>query len=168
MLRLCVISARATLDINSHYFNKTDETLFGEVFLNMITIPKDEVTEILDISDINNESELFLPAQEATAIEYKRMFYQTTYIRQMFAHMHKRGYMFEVFRVGGPENGKLIYVSHDYQHPPYQFFDPPLVISPNTGLKTRVYYNNETDRDISYGVSSEDEMGILFYSRIRK
>ncbi|MDW3646365.1 MAG: hypothetical protein R8P61_04870 [Bacteroidia bacterium] len=160
------IPAGATIDINSHYFNVTDEVLFGEVFLNMITIPEDSVKEILKIDDINNDEHLFLPAQEATTIVDEKTFGRDTQIRQMFAHMHKRGYKFEVFKKGGDRDGDLLYVSFDYQHPPYQFFDPPLEIKRGESLITKVYYNNETDRDISYGVTSEDEMGILFYSKV--
>lgn len=160
------IPANASLDINSHYFNVTDNTLFGEVFLNMRTIPEDSVKEVLVIRDINNEDELFLPKQKSTTIEYTKIFNRGTQIRQMFAHMHKRGYMFEVFQVGGPNDGELLYVSYDYQHPPYKFFEPALDMRAGTGLRTRVSYNNDTDRDISFGVTSEDEMGILFYSKI--
>lgn len=160
------IPAGATIDINSHYFNVTDEVLFGEVFLNMVTIPEDSVKETLRIDDINNDNVLFLPPQKATTITDEKTFGRNTQIRQMFAHMHKRGYKFEVFKKGGQNNGELLYVSYDYQHPPYQFFDPPLEIKRGEGLITKVYYNNDTDREISFGVTSEDEMGILFYSLI--
>ncbi len=162
------IPARSTVDINSHYFNVSDETQFGEVYFNMRTIPADSVRETLVINDVNNEDELFLPRGEATMIEHTKIFRKSTLIRQMFSHMHKRGYRFEVYRSGGANDGELLYVSNDYQHPPYQFFEPPLEFQGGTGLRTKVYYNNETDRDITYGVTSEDEMGILFYSKINQ
>ncbi|MEL7529842.1 MAG: hypothetical protein AAFN10_00965 [Bacteroidota bacterium] len=162
------IPANSSLDINSHYFNVTGQTLFGEVFLNMLTIPADSVKETLEIDDIDNGDELFLPAKEATVIDYSETFNRHTRIRQMFAHMHKRGYQFEVFKVGGANDGELLYVSYDYQHPPYKLFDPPLEFPAGTGIRTKVYYNNESDRDIEFGVTSEDEMGILFYSKIQE
>ncbi|MEM6801955.1 MAG: hypothetical protein AAF696_11165, partial [Bacteroidota bacterium] len=162
------IPAGATIDVNSHYFNFTDEVLFGEVFLNMITIPADSVKEVLKIDDISNINELFLPPQKATTIVHREIFGRNTQIRQMFAHMHKRGYKFEVSKFGGQQHGDLLYVSLDYRHPPYKFFDPPLEIKAGEGLITKVYYNNETDREISFGVTSEDEMGILFYSKIKE
>ncbi|MCI4667673.1 MAG: hypothetical protein MRZ79_05885 [Bacteroidia bacterium] len=158
------IPANASLDMNSHYFNVTNQTLFGEVFLNMTTIPVDSVKELLEIHPISNESVLLLPKNASTSIEYSETFWRRTEIRQMFAHMHKRGEVFSVYKVGGANDGELLYVSNDYQHPPYKFFDPPLVIEEGEGIKTYVQYNNETDREIRYGVTSEDEMGILFYS----
>ena len=54
----------------------------------------------------------------------------------------------------------------DYQHPPYQFFNPPLRFEAGEGMRTKVRYINESNREIRYGVTSEDEMGILFYSRV--
>jgi len=63
------IKPNATMDINSHYFNRTDDVLFGEVFMNIYTIPEEEVTEILQINDIDNRSKLFLPKGEATTID---------------------------------------------------------------------------------------------------
>ncbi|MEM6344706.1 MAG: hypothetical protein AAF927_12525 [Bacteroidota bacterium] len=162
------IPANSSLDINSHYFNFSRQTIFGEVFLNMVTIPADSVKETLEIDDINNDEVLFLPAKTATVIDHAETFRRPTRIRQMFAHMHKRGYKFEVFREGGDNDGELLYVSLDYQHPPYQLFDPPLEFAAGTGIRTKVYYDNETERDIEFGVTSEDEMGILFYSKIQE
>jgi hypothetical protein len=160
------IPANSTIDMNSHYFNLTNATTFGEVYLNMHTIPKDSVTELLVIDDIDNDENLFLPANETTDIDYTEIFDEDTRIRQMFSHMHKRGVLFEVFKVGGSNDGELLYTALDYQHPPYQFFNPPLEVKAGEGIRTKVRYMNDTDRDISFGVTSEDEMGILFYSRV--
>jgi len=162
------IPANATIDINSHYFNLTNETLFGEVFLNLHTIPKDSVNELLVIDDMSNENALLLPPNQTTDIEHIEMFDEDVEIRQMFGHMHKRGAVFEVFKIGGANDGERLYAFADYQHPPYKFFDEPLLIRAGEGMKTMVRYENETSRTIRYGVTSEDEMGILFYSLIKR
>jgi len=159
------IPANATVDMNSHYFNLTDNKIFGEVFLNLETIPENEVTEVLEYDDIDNDEVLFLPAGEETTIEYSRTYIERVEIRQMFGHMHKRGQRFLVYKIGGANDGELLYSAFDYQHPPYLLFDTPLVIEPGEGIKTVVTYNNETDRDIRFGVTSEDEMGILFFAK---
>ncbi|MEO0899794.1 MAG: hypothetical protein AAFY71_25505 [Bacteroidota bacterium] len=161
------IPANSTLDINSHYFNLTDDVLFGEVFLNISTIPESEVQETLVIDDIDNADALFLPKGESTTIQWGEQFGRRTLIRQMFSHMHKRGVQFKVFKMGiDGLKGELVYVSNDYQHPPYAFFDPPLEMKAGEYLLTEVNYYNDTDRDLQFGVTSEDEMGILFYSKI--
>ncbi|MEM7617972.1 MAG: hypothetical protein AAF244_01180 [Pseudomonadota bacterium] len=161
------IPAGATIDVNSHYFNLTDATIFGEAFLNLHTVPESDVTEVLEYSNIDNEEELFLPPNEATTIEHTETFNYNQSIRQMFSHMHKRGYIFHVYKVGGANDGELLYEAYDYQHPPYKFFEPALDIPAGEGLRTVVSYNNDTNREISFGVTSEDEMGILFYARAR-
>lgn len=164
------IPANATFDMNSHYFNLTDNILFGEVYLNLETIPVDSVTELLVYDDIDNDNDggLFLPAGEETTIEYTETFPRRTRIRQMFSHMHKRGKRFLVYKVGGANDGELLYSAFDYQHPPYMFFDTPLVVEAGEGIKTVVTYDNESDRDIRFGVTSEDEMGILFFAKVEE
>ncbi|WNJ20442.1 hypothetical protein [Pontibacter sp. G13] len=159
------VPANASMDINSHYFNVSDEIIFGEVYLNMHTIPFDEVEEVLYMDDINNQRNLILPPNQTTVVTREKIFKERTEIRQLFSHMHKRGKMFQVYRVGGSQDGELVYTALDYQHPPYVFFDPPLTLDFGEGLRTVVTYENETDREIRYGVTSEDEMGILFFTR---
>ena len=132
----------------------------------MYTFPASEVVETLSIDAVVYADALILPPKEATTIRHIEIFYRDTQIRQMFAHMHKRGYLFQVYKVGGVNDGELLYVSNDYQHPPYQIFSPPLEIKAGERILTKVFYNNETDREITIGVTSEDEMGILFYSFI--
>lgn len=157
------IPAESTVDINSHYFNLTDQLQFGEVFLNFNTIPKEQATETLVIDDVDNEENLFLPKGETTDIDYTERMRERTEIRMMISHMHKRGVQFDVYKVGGENDGELVYVSYDYQHAPTKFFDPPLVIEEGEGLRTKVRYYNNSNRDIRFGVTSEDEMGILFF-----
>jgi len=158
------IPANSTIDMNSHYFNFGDDIIFGEVYLNLWTKPVSEIKEVLAYADIDNEAVLFLPKNQNTTIEYTEYFKFRTEIRQMFAHMHKRGYQFDVFKVGGNNDGELLYKSLDYRHPPNKFFEPSLIMEKGEGLRTQVSYNNDTNRDINFGVTSDDEMGILFYS----
>lgn len=162
------IPANATIDLNSHYFNLGSETQFGEVFLNINTLPKEDVVETLVVDEIDNDEVLFLPKGKTTDIEYTEMFEESASIRMMVSHMHKRGVQFDVFKVGGDQDGELLYSAYDYQHPPTQFFSPPLVIGEGEGLRTKVRYFNESNRDISFGVTSEDEMGILFFMKEEK
>lgn len=158
------IPANSTVDLNSHYFNRTDKTLFGEVFLNAYTKPKNEVTEILEISQVDNSDQLILPPGETTIITHTRLFQEKQNLRMLVSHMHKRGILFEAFKVGGVNDGEKLYSAWDYKHPPTLFFeDEPLIIEAGEGIRTEVTYENTSNRTIRYGVTSEDEMGILFY-----
>ena len=157
------IPANATVDINSHYFNKTEQTIFGEVFLNAYTMPVEEVEEVLLFDDVNNDQVLILPPGETTTISYTEIFEESQNLRMLVSHMHKRGRGFKVYMVGGAREGELLYTSVEYQHPVVTFMEPALLVEAGQGLRTEVVYENETNRMIEFGVTSEDEMGILFY-----
>lgn len=77
------------------------------------------------------------------------------------SHTHKHGESFKIYRVGGAEDGILIYENYDWDHPPTKTFTRPLRFETSQGYRIAVTYNNETDRDIRFGVTSEDEMCIV-------
>lgn len=163
------IPGGATMDLNSHYYNKTTETRFGEVYLNINTVDSSQVNTILYTELIDNSDELVLPPRQTTTITHTEIATdQHMMLHSITSHMHKRGKLFKVFVVGGPRDGELILEADDYQHPPQIFLTNPLEITPGIGLRTEITYENETDREIRFGVTSEDEMGIAFflYARI--
>jgi hypothetical protein len=161
------LNANASLDLNSHYFNKTSKTIFGEAYVNVNTIPKSQVTQALFSEFVDNAENLILPPKAKTKVTYTETFSTDITIYVMSSHMHKRGEKFEIYGVGGEVDGQLLYVSVDYEHPPYKFFNKPLQLKKGQGLRTVVTYNNESNREIRYGVTSEDEMGLalLFFTQ---
>jgi Copper type II ascorbate-dependent monooxygenase, C-terminal domain len=157
------IPANSSVDMNSHYFNKTDNTQFGEVYLNAYTVPQSAVQKVLIIDDVDNVDLLVLPPRQVTTIAYTEIFEQPKDLRMLVSHMHKRGKQFDVYFVGGARDGELIYSANDYKHPETLFFTPAMRIEAGQGLRTVIRYDNETNRTIKFGVTSEDEMGIAFY-----
>lgn len=157
------VPAHATFDMNSHYFNKTDQTQFGEVYLNAYTQPLSTVQKVLEFDDVDNQDSLNLPPNSIRDITYTRTFDEAVDITMLFGHMHKRGKRFDIYLEGGPRDGELLYTSTDYEHAPTLWFTPALRIEPGQGLRTVVRYVNETNRTINFGVTSEDEMGIAFF-----
>jgi hypothetical protein len=154
----------ATMDLNSHYYNRTNETRFGEVYLNVNTVDPSQVNKILFTELVNNSDELRLPPRQTTTISHTEMADdQRMTIYSVTSHMHKRGKLFKLFVVGGPRDGELLLEANDYKHPPQIFLADPLVVVPGIGLRTEITYENETDREITFGVTSEDEMGIAFF-----
>ncbi len=154
----------ATMDLNSHYYNRTDKTRFGEVYLNINTVERSQVNKILFTELVDNSEELRLPPRQTTTITHTDLStddYFTVY--SITSHMHQRGKLFKVFVAGGPRDGELLLESNDYKHPPQIFLANPLVVVPGIGMRTEITYENETDREITFGVTSEDEMGIAFF-----
>jgi hypothetical protein len=63
---------------------------------------------------------------------------------------------------GGPRNGEIVYENADWADPVIKVFAQPLVLQAGEGLTSEVTYNNTTTSQISFGLTSEDEMDIIF------
>jgi hypothetical protein len=152
--------------MNSHYFNKTDKTRFGELYINYYTVPESEVQQELEVNYLTPQT-WELPPNKKTTISTDFITEEETIIPMMLSHYHKRGELFEVRLKGGPRNGELIYSSSDYETPLLKTFATPLRLKPGEGITSIVTYNNTSNRTIRYGVTSEDEMNftILFQYR---
>jgi Copper type II ascorbate-dependent monooxygenase, C-terminal domain len=157
------IAANSTLDLNSHYFNKSDKTIFGEVTMNIYTKPRSEVQFFLKQNEVDNVDVLVLPPKKTTKITYTEIMEEDRKLKIIFSHMHKRGKKFEVYYVGGAKDGQLFYDNDDWHDPKFVYLPDLLEIKKGEGIRTVVTYENETNREIRFGVTSEDEMGIFFY-----
>jgi hypothetical protein len=157
------IAANSTLDLNSHYFNKTNQTIFGEVSMNIYTKPKSEVKYFLKQQSADNIDVLVLPPKKTTTIEYKETFFEKRKLKVLFSHMHKRGKKFEVYYLGGPKDGQLMYTNDNWHDPKFVYLPDFIEIEKGNGVRTMITYENDTNREIRFGVTSEDEMGIFFY-----
>ncbi len=155
------IPANSSYNFNSHYFNKTNETRYGECYVNFKTIDKSKVTRLLDNATIDG-NDFSLPPNQKTTIKKDTIFDKKTTFISMISHCHKRGEKFVIKRKGGKDDGKIIYVNEDYASAPYLNFPQPIVFQPGEGLSWEVTYNNDTNRTITYGVTSEDEMNFIF------
>lgn len=155
------INVSRGLDLNSHYINRSDEVLMGEVYANIHLSDPEDVEKEINILSWNND-DFTLPANEVTTLE--KIFYaeEQMHIIQLFSHAHEHNLEFAVEVVGGDRDGEMVYISYDWEHPPILEFDPPLVLEAGEGLKCIATYDNWTDEPLSFGLLSEDEMMILF------
>jgi|TARA_B100000959_G_scaffold136368_1_gene143319 hypothetical protein len=149
------------LDQNSHYVNRTDSIMIGEVYTNIHLIEKDNVKHVAQLFDFNNR-DIYLPPKKITTVEKIFRVDETYYFGQVFSHAHEKMIEFVVEISGGDRNGEVIYWTDDWQHPPIINYDPPIIINPGEGLKLKATYDNPTNNPISFGFKSTDEMMILF------
>jgi hypothetical protein len=105
---------------------------------------------------------LTLKPNERITLKNDTIFDKKTTVISMIGHCHKRGEKFVIKYKGGKRDGEILYVSEDYANAPYLNFAKPLVMEKGEGLSWDVTYNNETNRTITYGVTSEDEMNFIF------
>ncbi len=155
------LPAKTGIDLNSHYVNRTGSVQVGEIYANLYTIPKEQVERVAEILDLQNSS-FTLPPMQVTQLTKNFIFGEKRHVIQLFSHAHERMTEFAIEVIGGVNNGKTVYWTNDWQHPPILTFDPPLTLNAGEGLKARATYNNTTNNAISFGFQSTDEMMIVF------
>ena len=158
-------------DLNSHYINLLgDETLHGETYVNIYTIPEEEVKyEAIEIF-VSNRSINVPPNTTRVAKltwyvedELERRGHDPDtelYLFLLTSHMHRHGELFEIFQ---DSTGDLLHRSIAYDDAPITLFDTPLILNVDDGLKFQCTHNNyDIDGPLQFGLTSEDEMCIIF------
>lgn len=155
------LPANKALDFNSHYVNKGPVEITGEVHVNLFTMPKEDVQHEALTLNLGNTN-FNLPAKQRTTITKTYLMSKKTYIVSLTSHTHQLGEKFVIKIKNGPRDGEIVYTSTDWHHPEVINFQSPLVLEAGEGLVSEITYNNVTDRSVGFGLTSEDEMGIIF------
>jgi hypothetical protein len=155
------VPANASLDLNSHYVNKTTQPLTGEVYANLYTVDSTQVQKVAKTLNLDNIN-INLPAGQRVVVTKTFTMSTTTTIFMLTSHMHARGEKFVVKLKGGARDGEVVYTNTDWAAPTITTYATPMVLTAGQGLTSEVTYNNTTTHTISFGLSSEDEMDIIF------
>jgi hypothetical protein len=155
------LPANSGLDMNSHYANRSSTIIKGEVYANLHFAEPAKIKHVAEVLQLSN-FDINLPPQKITTLTKTFTFSERTHIFQLVSHAHEHMTEFKVEVAGGPRNGEVVYIAYDWAHPPILKIDPPLVLEPGQGLKLIVTYNNWTNRTLTFGLLSQDEMMILF------
>ena len=161
-------------DLNSHYINLLgDEILIGETYVNIYTIPEEDVKyEAIEIfvsnRDINVPPGTTRVTKQTWYIggedgELDKRGHAPDAVLNVFlltSHMHRHGELFEVFQ---GSTGDLLHRSIAYDDAPIDLFDPVIRLDADDTLTFQCTYNNyDTDKPLTFGLTSEDEMCIIF------
>jgi hypothetical protein len=158
-------------DLNSHYINLLGaETLIGETYVNIYTIPEEEVQyEAFDIFVSNRQ--INVPPGTTRVSKMTQLVEDeldrgghdpgaTLNVFLLTSHMHRHGELFEIFQ---GSTGDLLHRSVAYDDAPIDLFNPVLRLDPDDSLKFQCTHNNyDTDKPLKFGLTSEDEMCIIF------
>ena len=155
------VPTNTPLDLNAHYFNKTAATLTGENYVNFYTVPASSVQYYAKTLDLNNTGIDINPGERKTFTK-TFTFNTLTRIVMLTSHYHKLGEKFEIKISGGASDGEIVYSSTDWEHPLVKSFTPPIELQPGEGLTSVVTYFNNTNKKVGFGLTSEDEMNIIF------
>ena len=168
------IAGDTLFDMNSHYVNLLGtDTLIGETYVNLWTLPPEDVKyEAKGFAASNKDIEVppgttrMVEGQWLVSNALKLLRLQgyrnvtELNIFQVTSHMHRHGELFEVFRIS---TDALLHQSVAYDNAPLDQFDPPVKLTVGDGLRFECTHSNyDTDQTIRYGVTSEDEMAIMF------
>ncbi len=157
-------------DMNSHYINLLGtETLVGEVYINIYTVPPEEVKhEAIEIF-VSNTNLNIPPGRTRVAKmdwyvedELDRRGAPSDAVMNIItltSHMHRHGELFEITRMSTNE---LLHRSIVYDNAPITFYNPPLMLDATDGLSFQCTHNNyDREVPIEFGFTSEDEMCII-------
>ena len=168
------IAGDTVFDMNSHYVNLLGtEELIGETYINLWTLPPEEVRNEVRGFAVSNKDIEVLP-QTTAMVEgewlvekelrlLKLLGYRDVTelnVFQITSHMHRHGELFEVYRI---PTGDLLHRSIAYDNAPLDQFNPPLKLTAGDGLRFECTHSNfDKETPIRYGATSEDEMAIMF------
>jgi hypothetical protein len=156
-----LLPANATVDLNPHYFNRTAQALTGENYVNFHTVEKAQVRHVARTLDLGN-SDLLIPPNTRRTFTKTWTFPQARTVILLTSHNHERGERFVIKIKGGARDGEVVYESTDWEHPAIKAFSPGLRLQAGEGLTSEITYYNPTDRTVRFGLTSQDEMGIIF------
>jgi Copper type II ascorbate-dependent monooxygenase, C-terminal domain len=155
------LPANTALDLNAHYFNKQTTGFTGENFINLYTVPQSAVAK--EAKTINFANYNFsIPANQRKTITTNFTFPNAVTVFMLTSHFHKMGEKFVIKIFGGSRNGEVVYENTDWQHPLTLNLTTPIQLNAGEGLTSVATYNNTTNKTISFGLTSEDEMDIIF------
>ncbi len=164
------LSGSTVYDLNSHYINLLGtEELLGETYINLYTIPEEEVkSEAIEIFISNRDINV---PPGTTRTSKMDMFVEDVLERrghlpgtklQVFSltsHMHRHGELFEINQMS---TGKLLHRSIAYDDAPITIFNPPITLNSTDGLSFQCTHSNyDTNQVLQFGLTSEDEMCIM-------
>jgi hypothetical protein len=163
------LRANAALDVNVHYVNRGGAPIPGEAYANLHTVDPARVQRAASTLDLGNTSFSLPPGQRTTVTKEFVVGSAALPLRDsvltvfaLTSHMHSRGERFVVRLKGGARDGQVVYENADWEHPAMTTFTPPLVLRRGEALVSVVTFNNTTARTLRFGLTSEDEMAIVF------
>jgi hypothetical protein len=155
------IPPATALDLNAHYFNLQNTNLLGENYINLYTVSQANVLK--EAQSINFANYNFsIPANSRKTITTNFTFDKEVTVITLTSHFHKLGEKFQIKILGGTRNGEVVYENTDWQHPLVINLDKPIQLKAGEGLTSVVTYNNTTTKTVNFGLTSEDEMNIIF------
>jgi hypothetical protein len=155
------LPANFALDFNTHFVNRGSDAITGEAFANLYTVDASAVQNVAKTLNLPNNS-ISLPAGQRTTLTKEFTLPAGARIFMLTSHMHQLGERFRILIKGGARDGQLLYETTDWTHPDIKTFSPVLQLGANERIVSEITWNNTTSHVVNFGLTSSDEMGIVF------
>lgn len=156
------LPANFALDFNTHFVNRGATDITGEAYANLFTVDAASVKSVAHTINMPNTSIVLPPNTRTTLTKEFTLPVAKANIFMLTSHMHALGERFRIRIAGGARNGEVVYEATDWSHPDIKTFSPALVLNTGERLVSEITWNNTTSHSVSYGLTSMDEMGIIF------
>jgi len=140
-----------------HYVNATDEPveIYSEV--NAWTILESQVEEGIWGGSVRDEN-IHIPAQSTTTEWSRCVFNRDVEILFLASHTHEKGVQFDIAPFDGETVGEVFYTNDDWHDPKIVQYEDPLIVPAGEGYEWSCTWTNDTDEDVTYGSTAQDEM----------
>lgn len=141
-----------------HYVNTTDKDV--EVFsrVNAYVMPQEDVQKGVWGGQVRDEN-INIPANAEAHTEWTRcIMNEDIEVLFLASHTHQLGIEFTVAPFDGQSTGDIFYRNDDWHSPLITQYSPPMLVKAGEGFEYSCTWRNPHDRDINYGLNSEDEM----------
>ena len=179
--------AGTVVDLNSHYINANqNQVLSADVYINVYTQPEGIAKQDMQALMIPN-TELNIPSNGQEIVVEQNLpvyappfftcFPNGLFLYSLNTHTHRLGTDYDIYlsNIAGQEVEHLLDAScyidgvpgctdefYDYQHPPERIFEDYKRLESSDWLKHKAKYVNNTGSNVGWGLTSEDEMMIMF------
>jgi hypothetical protein len=165
------IPGDSLLLVNAHYLNASDKALYSEIYINVYTIPPEQVTREAGILFFYNPFISVPAGSAAVAREVCAVNKDITLVNAQ-SHMHKRGvgYVANLLDASGAQVQEM-YTTTTWEHVIAKKMTPALSLSAGQLIDFRCEYMNNEDHRISQGRTTRDEMCMfvgLYYPKDTK
>ncbi len=144
-----------------HYLNTSKNDVPARHALNVLTTDASDVKKIVQRMAFVNVT-INTPAHEKAAFTGECRFSHDVLVGSLLRHTHKWGGDFDVWYAGGPDDGKHLWTSTDYELDANYVYDEARLMKSGEGYRFQCNYDNTTDGALTFGPKATNEMCILF------
>jgi hypothetical protein len=145
-------------DVNVHAVNPGATTLPGEAYVNVFTA---EHVERVATPLLWSFHRFVLPAHSSRTLRDTLQITDASDLLMLTTHFHKHGRLFRIYHLHGGVD-EVIYENRLWDHPLIARYDASIHLAAGDRLRLEATYTNDTDVDIYYGASAEDEMCSIY------